>query len=96
LGYAHNNTAYRFLVIKSDTPRQNVNTMMESRDASFYEDIFPMRATGSTSLSENNHTHMYDPKDLTPPPESFDETTHHLKKITIQSMNLLAGVRDQR
>jgi hypothetical protein len=32
-----------------------------------------MRATGSTSLSENNQTHMYDPKDLTPPPESFDE-----------------------
>jgi hypothetical protein len=46
---------------------------MESRDASFFEDIFPMRAVGSTSLSENNHTHMYDPKDLTPPPESFDE-----------------------
>jgi hypothetical protein len=90
LGYAHHNTADRFLVIKSDTPRQNVNTMMESRDASFYEDIFPMRAAGSTSLSENNHTHMYDPKDLTPPPESFDETAHHLKKITIQSMNLLA------
>jgi hypothetical protein len=50
-----------------------VNTIMESRDGSFFEDRFPMRATGSTSLSENNHTHMYDPKDLTPPPESFDE-----------------------
>jgi hypothetical protein len=71
-GYAHNNMAYRFLVIKSDTPEQNVNTIM-LRDASFFEDIFPMRAAGSTSLSENNHTHMYDPKDLTPPPESFDE-----------------------
>jgi hypothetical protein len=37
---------------------------MESRDASFFEDIFPMRAVGSNSLSENNHT---------PPLESFDE-----------------------
>jgi hypothetical protein len=73
LGYAHSSTAYRFLVIKSDTPEQDVNTIMESRDASFFEDIFLMRAAGSTSLSENNHTHMYDPKDLTPPPESFDE-----------------------
>jgi hypothetical protein len=32
-----------------------------------------MRAAGSTSLSENNHTQMYDPKDLTPPPESYNE-----------------------
>jgi hypothetical protein len=46
---------------------------MESRDASFFEDIFQMRVADSTSLSENNHTHMYDLKDLTPPPESFDE-----------------------
>jgi hypothetical protein len=46
---------------------------MESRDALFFKDIFPMRAAGTTSLSDNNHTHMYDPKDLTPPPESFDE-----------------------
>jgi hypothetical protein len=73
LGYAHNNTTYRFLVIKSDTPEQNVNTIMESRDASFFEDIFPMRAADNTSLSENNHTHMYDPKNLSPPPESLDE-----------------------
>jgi hypothetical protein len=50
--------ANRFLVIKSDTPEQDVNTIMESRDASFFEDIFPMRTVGSTSLSENNHTYV--------------------------------------
>jgi hypothetical protein len=73
LGYACSSMAYRFLVIKSNTPEQDVNTIMESRDASFFEDIFPMTTVGSTLLSENNHTHMYDPNDLTPPPESFDE-----------------------
>jgi hypothetical protein len=31
------------------------------------------RAAGSTSLSETNHAYMYNPKDLTPPHESFDE-----------------------
>jgi hypothetical protein len=56
---------------------------MESTDASFFEDIFSMRAAGSTLLSENNHTHMYDPKDLTPPREFLMKITHHLKKITI-------------
>jgi hypothetical protein len=73
LEYAHSITAYRFLVIKSDTPEQDVNTIIESRDASFFEDIFLMRAVGSTSPSGNNHIHMYDPKDHTPPPKSFDE-----------------------
>jgi hypothetical protein len=47
LGYAQSITTYRFLVIKSDTPEQDVNTIMESRDASFFEDIFPMRAAGA-------------------------------------------------
>jgi hypothetical protein len=73
LGYAHNNMAYRFLVIKYDAPEQNVNTIIELRYASFFENIFAMRAVGSTSLSGNNHTHIYDPKDLTPASESFDE-----------------------
>jgi hypothetical protein len=59
LGYAHNITTYRFLVIKSNTIEQNINTIMESRDASFFEDIFPMRAAGTTSLSENkSHTYV--------------------------------------
>jgi hypothetical protein len=62
--------------------------LMKLRNASFFEDIFP---AGDTLLSENNHTHMYD---LTPPPESF-KISHHLKKITTWSMNLLTGVRDQ-
>jgi hypothetical protein len=56
---------------------------MESRDASFFEDIFLMRAAGSTSLSENNHRHMYDPMDLSPPPEFFDEINTPSKEDTI-------------
>jgi hypothetical protein len=65
-GYAHSSMAYRFFVIKSDTLEQDVNTIIESKEASFFEDIFQMRAAGNTSLSDNNHKHMYDPKDLTP------------------------------
>jgi hypothetical protein len=83
LGYAHSSTAYRFLVIKSGTPEKDVNTIMESRDASFFENIFSMRAVGRTSLSENNHTHMYDPKDHTHHQNLLIKITHHLKKITI-------------
>jgi hypothetical protein len=43
LGYAHNSVAYRFLVIKSEFLGVHVNTLTESRDATFFEEIFPMK-----------------------------------------------------
>jgi hypothetical protein len=76
LGYARNNMTYRFLVVKSNTPEQNVNIIMESREASFFENIFPMRAS-STSYNENN----YAPGDFVPP--NNETHTHHVMKITI-------------
>ena len=39
--YAQNSNAYRFLVHKSEIPDIHVNTIIESRDASFFENIFP-------------------------------------------------------
>ena len=41
LSYAQNNTAYRFLVVKSDSPDVSVDTIMESRDASLFEEVYP-------------------------------------------------------
>jgi hypothetical protein len=43
LGYAHNSAAYRFLVIKSEFSDVHVNTLTKSRDATFFEEIFPMK-----------------------------------------------------
>jgi hypothetical protein len=43
LGYAHNSAAYRFLVVHSETSEVTVNVIMESRDVTFFESIFPMR-----------------------------------------------------
>ena len=47
LGYAYYSTAYKFLVIKSDTPDILVDSLMESRDVTFFENIFPMKAAYS-------------------------------------------------
>ena len=33
IGYAHNSSAYQFLIHKSDVPDMNVNTIIESRNA---------------------------------------------------------------
>jgi len=48
LGYAQNNTAYRFLVVKSDSPDVSVYTIMESWDASFFEEVYPMRSASNS------------------------------------------------
>jgi hypothetical protein len=62
LGYAHNSATYRFLVIKSDFPDVHVNTVTESRDATFFENIFPMkdrvaaRSEASTSYTPEPNT----------------------------------------
>src|SRR6266542_3269429 len=49
LGYAQRSIAYRFLVVKSDVPDMHVDTIMESRDAIFFESMFPMKDMHSTS-----------------------------------------------
>ena len=43
IGYAINSSAYRFLVHKSDNPEIHVNTIIESRNATFFENIFPWK-----------------------------------------------------
>ncbi|XP_075659149.1 uncharacterized protein LOC142629035 [Castanea sativa] len=54
IGYAHNSSAYRFLIHKSDIPDVNANTIIESRNAVFFEEIFPYKSTQvSSSLKRN-------------------------------------------
>ena len=61
IGYAQNSSAYRFLVYESQIPDIHKNTIMESRNASFFEDVFPCKEESSSSkrphetISENSH-----------------------------------------
>ncbi|KAD5802426.1 hypothetical protein E3N88_13786 [Mikania micrantha] len=41
IGYAHHSSAYRFLVYDSKNPEIHKNTIIESRNASFFEEVFP-------------------------------------------------------
>ena len=54
LGYAQNNTTYRFLVVKSDFSDARVHTIMESRDASFFEEVYPMRSASNSETQIDN------------------------------------------
>ena len=69
IGYAINSSAYRFLVHKYDIPDIHVNTIIESRNASFFENIFPsknacdgsfLKITHDTATSDIDHESIND------------------------------------
>lgn len=51
VGYSLNSTTYRFLVFNSEVPEISNNTIIESRDAVFFENIFPMKDKLSRPLN---------------------------------------------
>ena len=52
IGYAHNSTTYLFLVHESNILYIHKNTIMESRNASFFENIFPCKSIEELSSSK--------------------------------------------
>ncbi|KAD2806293.1 hypothetical protein E3N88_39670 [Mikania micrantha] len=51
ISYVHHSSAYRFLVYDSKNPDIHKNTIMESRNASFFEKVFPCLKEEHTSSS---------------------------------------------
>ena len=47
IGYAENNATYSFLVTKLEKSLVDVNTIIETKNADFFEIIFPMKLSGS-------------------------------------------------
>jgi hypothetical protein len=52
LGYAIHSVGYRFLIINSSIPEMAVDAIMESRDATFFENEFPMKNAPSMTSHE--------------------------------------------
>ena len=52
LGYAHNSNSYRFMVHESNIPDIHKNTIMESRNASFFEYVIPCKFKEEPSSSK--------------------------------------------
>ena len=53
--------------MKSDSPDVSAYTIMESRDSSFFEDIYPMR------IASNSETQVYNQSETIAPPEPNNE-----------------------
>jgi hypothetical protein len=60
LGYSFHSTGYRFLIIKSYVPDMYVDTIMESRDAIFFENEFPMKNTPIDTSHETIIPHEHE------------------------------------
>jgi len=43
IGYAYNNYAYQFLILKSSIEDIHINIIMESRNATLFKDVFPLK-----------------------------------------------------
>ena len=54
LRYAHHSIAYRSFIIKSEVSDVNVNSLMESHDVTFFENIFPMKISHNMSRVPSN------------------------------------------
>jgi hypothetical protein len=58
IGYAGNSVAYKFLVLKSDV--LNCNTIIEIKNAEFFEHIYPLKKKLHTPINDNkiDETHI--------------------------------------
>ena len=73
LGYAFHSIGYRFLIVKSEVFDMRVGTIMESNDATFFEDIFPMK---DMPTSSNQEIPTLSDQDLTETPETTISIEH--------------------
>jgi hypothetical protein len=78
LGYAQWSIGYRFSVVKSEVPNMHVDTIMKSRDATFFENMFPMKDMHSITrfsfeiIPESSTSDEY----FEQPHENFLENVH--------------------
>ena len=54
IGYAENSATYMFLVTESKNSLVDVNTIIETKNADFFENIFPMKLNGEQQVQKTN------------------------------------------
>jgi hypothetical protein len=79
---------YRFLIINSSVPEMAVDTIMESRDATFFEDEFPMKNSTPSMSGHDSIPGSIPIFDSTEPVIHADVETH--KEIPEKDNNTVA------
>ena len=55
IGFANATAAYRFIVYKSEVHDIHVNTILESIDVEFFEDVFPCNESRMSAMNKRTH-----------------------------------------
>ena len=55
IGYAMNSSTYRFFIHMSEHSEMHVNTIIESRNASFFEHVFSNKTGQETSTNKRSY-----------------------------------------
>jgi hypothetical protein len=79
LGYAQHSVVYKILIIKHEIPDVHANTMTESRDATFFKNIFPMK---DSAASSSQPTYISAPE-----PSNNYEPTIDIEQVTEQDID---------
>ena len=80
LGYAFHSIGYRFLVVKCKVYYIRVGTIMESNDATFFEDIFPMKDMSTSSNQEMPSSSNQESVTITEPTISMEHFENHVEE----------------
>src|SRR3954465_3659428 len=86
--YAFYSIGYRFLVVKSEVPDMHIGMIMESNDATFFEDIFPMKDMSTSSNQEMPSSSNQEPVTITEPAismEHFESPVEENNEVSTRS-----------
>ena len=90
IGYASNNSAYRFLVHKLEIPDIYENMIIESRDIVFFEDIFSYKR--ETNKTSGKRTHEMAFRDESPEERFLMRKLNQEEVRDLESQNLLVQI----
>ena len=63
IGYAHHSASYRFLVTRSDNNVMEINTIVETKNAEFFEHIFPLKTHVDKPSHASSSSHAQESDD---------------------------------
>ena len=66
ISYAENSATYKFLVTKSENNLVDVNTIIETKNVDFFENIFPMKLNGEQQVQKTSRDKSIEPSKFEP------------------------------
>ncbi|KAL6318624.1 hypothetical protein AAG906_000702 [Vitis piasezkii] len=79
IGYVENSVAYRFLVTKSENSLVDVNTIIETKNADFFEKIFPMKLNDEQQVQKTSRDESIEPSEFEPRRSKRDRKETNLR-----------------